>query len=224
MAPSIPFHTGRKSWSDMEWHKLYLITEHQTVRGVMDCCRRDDCCDPIDGEWNWSGNELANSKVSFFTFTPGREKVLFDVIHVVNTKSPEASDKSFLYTALEVFCLGESLWCSFLKGTSTSISKLEIFSPSHLVFEYLMTELDYHLPFLFPPSRGRKICHVNWGISMIHLSNFIFKSACRVNRLWDIRGMCFVPWIRDEWRRLWNPSAIHEKLFSFFSFITEINI
>lgn len=33
--------------------------------------------------------------------------VLFDVIHVVNTKSPEASDKSFLYTALEVFCLGE---------------------------------------------------------------------------------------------------------------------
>lgn len=68
MAPSIPFHTGRKSWSDMEWHKLYLITEHQTVRGVMDCCRRDDCCDPIDGEWNWSGNELANSKVSFLHF------------------------------------------------------------------------------------------------------------------------------------------------------------
>lgn len=33
--------------------------------------------------------------------------VLFDVIHVVNTKSPEASDKSFMYTALEVFCLGE---------------------------------------------------------------------------------------------------------------------
>ncbi|CAG9804890.1 uncharacterized protein [Chironomus tepperi] len=31
--------------------------------------------------------------------------VLFDVIHVVNTKSSEASDKSFLYTALEVFCL-----------------------------------------------------------------------------------------------------------------------
>jgi hypothetical protein len=34
--------------------------------------------------------------------------VLFDVIHVVNTKSPEADDKSFLYTALEVFCLGET--------------------------------------------------------------------------------------------------------------------
>lgn len=33
--------------------------------------------------------------------------VLFDVIHVVNTKSPEADDKSFLYTALEVFCLGK---------------------------------------------------------------------------------------------------------------------
>jgi hypothetical protein len=33
--------------------------------------------------------------------------VLFDVIHVVNTKSNEGSDKSFLYTALEVFCLGE---------------------------------------------------------------------------------------------------------------------
>lgn len=37
--------------------------------------------------------------------------VLFDVIHVVNTKSPEASDKSFLYTALEVFCLGECSIC-----------------------------------------------------------------------------------------------------------------
>lgn len=34
--------------------------------------------------------------------------VLFDVIHVVNTKNSEASDKSFMYTALEVFCLGES--------------------------------------------------------------------------------------------------------------------
>ena len=33
--------------------------------------------------------------------------VLFDVIHVVNTKHSEGSDKSFLYTALEVFCLGE---------------------------------------------------------------------------------------------------------------------
>lgn len=33
--------------------------------------------------------------------------VLFDVIHVVNTKNSEASDKSFMYTALEVFCLGE---------------------------------------------------------------------------------------------------------------------
>ncbi|CAO1394187.1 unnamed protein product [Diamesa hyperborea] len=31
--------------------------------------------------------------------------VLFDVIHVVNTKNSEASDKSFMYTALEVFCL-----------------------------------------------------------------------------------------------------------------------
>lgn len=35
--------------------------------------------------------------------------VLFDVIHVVNTKSSEASDKSFLYTALEVFCLGKCI-------------------------------------------------------------------------------------------------------------------
>jgi hypothetical protein len=34
--------------------------------------------------------------------------VLFDVIHVVNTRSSEASDKSFLSTALEVFCLGKS--------------------------------------------------------------------------------------------------------------------
>lgn len=33
--------------------------------------------------------------------------VLFDVIHVVNTKSPDNPDKSFLYTGLEVFCLGK---------------------------------------------------------------------------------------------------------------------
>jgi hypothetical protein len=33
--------------------------------------------------------------------------VLFDVIHVVNTRSNESSDKSFLWTALEVFCLGK---------------------------------------------------------------------------------------------------------------------
>jgi len=40
--------------------------------------------------------------------------VLFDVIHVVNTKSSEASDKSFLYTALEVFCLGKCINLFFL--------------------------------------------------------------------------------------------------------------
>lgn len=41
--------------------------------------------------------------------------VLFDVIHVVNSKSSEASDKSFLSTALEVFCLGE---CSNQTGNA----------------------------------------------------------------------------------------------------------
>lgn len=43
--------------------------------------------------------------------------VLFDVIHVVNTKNSEASDKSFMYTALEVFCLGEFLIYYFIQHT-----------------------------------------------------------------------------------------------------------
>lgn len=66
--------------------------------------------------------------------------VLFDVIHVVNKKSPEASDKSFLYTALEVFCLGESFRRIFKSNFRWKSSGL------HLVCEYLSTELNYRHP------------------------------------------------------------------------------
>lgn len=46
--------------------------------------------------------------------------VLFDVIHVVNNKSSEASDKSFLYTALEVFCLCECSCMSMIDRMTQS--------------------------------------------------------------------------------------------------------
>lgn len=72
--------------------------------------------------------------------------VLFDVIHVVNNKSSEASDKSFLYTALEVFCLCECSCMSMIdRMTQSEVAlrcrkfKLEIRS-LHFAFEYLMTE------------------------------------------------------------------------------------
>lgn len=70
--------------------------------------------------------------------------VLFDVIHVVNNKSSEASDKSFLYTALEVFCLCERS-CMIDRLTQSEVAlrcrkfKIEIRS-MHFAFEYLMTE------------------------------------------------------------------------------------
>lgn len=85
--------------------------------------------------------------------------VLFDVIHVVNKKSPEASDKSFLYTALEVFCLGESFRRIFKSNFRWESSGL------HLVCEHLSTELNYR----HPPT---PFC-AWWRFPMIHLSDSI---------------------------------------------------
>jgi hypothetical protein len=111
--------------------------------------------------------------------------VLFDVIHVVNTKSPEASDKSFLYTALEVFCLGEVEVLTSREKIYISNSKLEVVA-SLLHFDFWIFDDGIELPFLLNLNARDVRCKLMEFIDTPEL--FHFNISARLESLFDIRG------------------------------------
>lgn len=164
--------------------------------------------------------------------------VLFDVIHVVNTKSPEASDKSFLYTALEVFCLGES--DAKMTQTRSNRSKftfrIEKLSSGFEFHVFWIFDDEIELPFVlylgfcdrwrqrWVRERERCVSCKLKGISMTQLSNSITETACRCAEITSRSPRKYYPPCRRAFHDEWIN--IHKQFANFLAFhlSLEINI